>query len=426
MLTERDKVHKEIRVLISSGYPIIQIISWEQHRVLKGLISMLKDNDVYYWTGYSGLNKLSLSENLKILFDPIPTDETILPYIMKYKGKAVFILQDFHLYMFDQRSNTPVEPVLAALRHFVESEEGKKKTIVFLGPTQCVPLELQKSINIVDYPLPAYNEIAAILSRILTLAEKKFEVNRDKDLLEKIIKASLGLTYDEIERLYKKVIIEDKKFDSSDIIKIIENKKQIIRQKGYLEYFNLEEGLKDVGGMDLLKAWLDSRKNAFTEDARKFGLPQPKGILLIGVQGAGKSLAAKAIGSFWGLPLIRLDVGAVMEKWIGESERNIRDSIKIAESISPAILWIDELEKSFPSTRNTEGDSGTSLRIFSTFLNWMQEKTKPVFVVATANDISGLPPEFIRKGRFDEIFFVDLPKAKERAEIFNIHFNKRN
>jgi SpoVK/Ycf46/Vps4 family AAA+-type ATPase len=424
MRTEKEKVLREIRVLIGSGYPIIQVISWEQNRVIKDLFSSLKGKNVFYWTGYSGLSRVAGVENSNIVLEPVLTDKAILPYIMNYKDKGVFVLQDFHLFMFDPNTEKPVESVLSALRHFAESPDAKGKTIIFLGPVLCVPLELEKSINIVDYPLPEYAEIEGILSEITKIAEKKFKIDKDPALLEKAINAARGLTYDEIERIYKKIIIEDAKFDSSDLKKLIENKKQIIRQKGFLEYYELIEGLENVGGMGLLKAWLQSRRNAFTEEARNFGLPDPKGVLLIGVQGCGKSLIAKAIGSFWNLPLIRLDVGAVMEKWIGESERNIREAIQIAESISPAILWIDEIEKSFPNTGAYVGDSGTSLRIFSTFLNWLQEKTKPVFVVATANDISNLPPELVRKGRFDEIFFIDIPKEKEREEIFKIHLKK--
>jgi len=426
MPTQKEKILKEIKILIGSGHPLIQIVTWEQNRVIKDLCISLKEKNIFYWTGYLGLKKINLESKSSIKYESVPTDKAILPFIVEYKEKAIFILQDFHLYLFDPNNDKPVESVLAALRYFIESEDSKRKTIIFLGPVMCVPLELQKSVQIIDYPLPEYGEIEQILAEIIKRAEGKFTINKDKSLFEMAVKASRGLTADEIELLYKKIILEDQRFDYPDLGRIIENKKQVIRQKGFLEYYELIDGLENVGGMDLLKVWLESRRNAFTEEARQFGLPEPKGILLIGVQGCGKSLVAKAIGSFWKLPLIRLDVGAVMEKWVGESERNIREAIKITESVSPAILWVDELEKSFPPPRAAIGDSGTSLRMFSTFLNWMQEKIKPVFVVATANDISGLPPELIRKGRFDEIFFVDIPDDQEREEILKIHIKKRN
>jgi SpoVK/Ycf46/Vps4 family AAA+-type ATPase len=185
--------------------------------------------------------------------------------------------------------------------------------------------------------------------------------------------------------------------------------------------------MADVGGLDLLKGWLSTRSGAFSAKARDFGLPEPKGLLLLGVQGCGKSLTAKAIASAWRLPMLRLDVGAIMNAYIGSSEENMRKAIHIAESLAPCILWLDEIEKGFESAGGgtPSGDSGTSARVFATFLTWLQEKTKPVFVIATANSIDRLPPEMLRKGRFDEIFFVDLPSRQEREEIFAIHLSRR-
>jgi SpoVK/Ycf46/Vps4 family AAA+-type ATPase len=199
-----------------------------------------------------------------------------------------------------------------------------------------------------------------------------------------------------------------------------------VRKSGVLEYYDASETMQDVGGLDLLKDWLRKRRAAFSQEARAFGLPAPKGVLLLGVQGTGKSLSAKAIANLWNLPMLRLDVGRVFGSLVGASEANMRAAIRTAEAVAPCILWIDELEKGFAGVQGSGvSDSGTTARVFATFLTWMQDKRAPVFVVATANDVSQLPPELLRKGRFDEIFFIDLPTAAEREQIFAIHLRKR-
>jgi SpoVK/Ycf46/Vps4 family AAA+-type ATPase len=224
-----------------------------------------------------------------------------------------------------------------------------------------------------------------------------------------------------------KSIVAHQKIDETTIPMMLAEKKQIIRKSGVLEYFSPEETFHEIGGIATLKRWLAQREKAFTEDARKFGLPVPKGLLLVGVQGCGKSLTAKAVASQWKLPLLRFDIGKVFSGLVGSSEENIRKAIKLAESVAPCILWIDEIEKGFSGSSSSNfSDAGTAARVFGTFLTWMQEKEKSVFVMATANDITLLPPELLRKGRFDEIFFVDLPGPYERQEIFRIHLKKRH
>ncbi|RYX99815.1 AAA family ATPase, partial [bacterium] len=203
-------------------------------------------------------------------------------------------------------------------------------------------------------------------------------------------------------------------------------KKQIIRKSGLLEFYPTQEDMSTVGGLDNLKSWLNKRTEAFTKKARDYGLPEPKGILLLGVSGSGKSLVAKAVSSLWQLPLLRLDIGRLFSSLVGSSEENMRKTIKTAESVAPCLLWLDEIDKGFSGSGSSNvSDGGTTSRVLSSFLTWMQEKNNPVFIIATANDISRLPPELLRKGRFDEIFFLDLPKAEERIEIFNIHLKKR-
>ncbi len=243
---------------------------------------------------------------------------------------------------------------------------------------------------------------------------------REKEI---IVKSAQGLTLDEVESVFARSLVEKKRFD---VEVVLEEKKQIVRKSGLLEYYPTQNKMTDVGGMELLKDWLEKRTDAFTDKAKKFGIPSPKGILLLGVQGCGKSLLAKAVAAEWALPMLKLDVGRIFGSLVGQSEENIRKAIRVAESVSPCILWADELEKGFAGVGGSGvSDSGTTARVFATFLTWMQEKTKPVFLVATANDVSALPPEMLRKGRFDEIFFVDLPDLNEREAIFEIHLKKR-
>lgn len=237
-----------------------------------------------------------------------------------------------------------------------------------------------------------------------------------------LIKAAQGLTLTEAENAFAQAIVRDNVLDVNDVPVILSEKKQVIRKSGLLEYYDDYSNLVAVGGMDLLKDWLRKRFRAFGQEARRYGLPQPKGILLMGVQGCGKSLVSKTIAAAWRLPLLRMDMSMIFQGYIGSSEQNMRRAVKVAESLAPVVLWIDEIEKAFAGMASSGvSDAGTTARVVGTFLTWIQEKTAPVFVVATANEVQDLPPELIRKGRFDEIFFVDLPLASERAEIFHIH-----
>jgi len=219
-------------------------------------------------------------------------------------------------------------------------------------------------------------------------------------------------------------ILKNKKLDERCLSDIIDEKKNIIGQNKVLEFHDTTETISNIGGLDNLKNWLKLRSKAFSNEAKEYGLPLPKGLLMLGVQGTGKSLTAKAVASYWRLPLLKFDLGRVFGSLVGESESRIREALKIAETISPCILWVDEIDKAFAGLQGAQGDSGTSARVFGTLITWMQDKNKPVFIVATANDISKLPPELLRKGRFDEIFFVDIPNRREREEIFKIHIKK--
>lgn len=293
-----------------------------------------------------------------------------------------------------------------------------------MSPVQQVPIELEKEVVVLDFQLPDMAE----LNKVLTAHQ---EQNRGRRLTtearEKLLRAALGLTKDEAEKVYRKAQVTTGQLTENEVDIVLSEKKQLIRRNGILEYIEEDETIDAVGGLEELKTWLTQRSNAFTERAREYGLPQPKGMLILGVPGCGKSLIAKTTSRLWGLPILRLDMGRVYDgSMVGRSEANLRNALKTAESISPTILFIDELDKSFAGSGGSgDSDGGTSNRIFGSFLTWMQEKKSPVFVMATANRVERLPGEFLRKGRFDEIFFVDLPTPEERQDIFGIHLTKR-
>jgi SpoVK/Ycf46/Vps4 family AAA+-type ATPase len=242
---------------------------------------------------------------------------------------------------------------------------------------------------------------------------------------EQLVKACQGLSRTRIQRVLAKAIAEKEQVNDADIDAVLAEKQQAIRQTGILEFFTVNESLKNVGGLDNLKQWVRIRRDAFTEEAKRYGIPTPKGVLLVGIQGTGKSLSAKTIANEWRLPLLRLDIGRLFGSFVGESESRMRQMIQLAEATAPCVLWIDEIDKAFGNANiSTDGDSGASRRVFGTLITWMQEKTAPVFIVATANNVRILPAELLRKGRFDEIFFLNLPTESERQEIFKVHLQK--
>ena len=415
------KNEKEIDVLVRARYPLIYLVSWEEGRITERLKEMAarRGKKLYLWSITRGIFKPE-DEPTKVdsqTRDPL----NALAYVEKCPDPALFVFLDFHSYLNDQT-------VIRKMRDLVSNLKDTYETLIILSPVLTVPVELEKDFVVIDYDLPCYEEISEMLENIISVVSKNQEVHIDlpADTKERLIKASLGLTRSEAENAFARAIVTDKKLDINDIDSILEEKKQAIRKSKLLEYYESKEEFANVGGLDCLKDWLTKRGVAFTKKAEEFGLPQPKGILLIGVQGCGKSLTAKAVASLWKLPLLRLDIGSVFSGIVGSSEENMRRAIKTAEGLAPIILWIDEIEKGLSGVQSsTFSDAGTAARVFSTFLTWLQEKTAPVFVIATANNIQQLPPELLRKGRFDEIFFVDLPAPLDRKDIFKIHIKKR-
>ncbi len=408
-------VDRELETLIRARYPIIYIVSWEEKRVEDALrnIAQARGKKIFFWTITQGM-VANPNHRDNATRDPIAA----LDFVMDSRDQALFVLKDYHAFIKDVT-------VTRRLRDLTTALKTSYKTLVILAPLLQLPTELEKEITVVDYGLPDIEDLDRILEGIVQAVKDNPQVETKLDEIERdqVLKAAQGLTAGEAENVLAKSLVEKGKFD---VDVILGEKEQIIRKSGILEYYPFNEQLGDVGGLDLLKDWMEKRTVAFTEKARDFGLPSPRGVLLLGVQGCGKSLSAKAIGALWRLPLLRLDVGRIFAGIVGSSEENMRKAIRVAESVSPAILWLDELEKGFSGTQSSGStDGGTTSRVFGTFLSWMQDKKTATFVVATSNNVDSLPPELLRKGRFDEIFFIDLPADNERREIFDIHIKKR-
>lgn len=415
------KIYEEVKLDCKAKFPILYFQTSEEARLGRMLKRIADDlsRTLICWTSTEGLKD--------------PKGETVgapgtndigrmLDEVRKFPTPAIIFLKDPHRFLEDIRTNR-------RFRDLYHDLKGKKKTLVICSPVLKIPDELTQEITIVDFPLPDEDELGEILNEaieglreqaedgdevaqeILPGIEKQNTENRDN-----IIRAMLGLTGETAENIVSKCIA----MHSLDISVILQEKQQAIRKSGLLEFYPAGMTV-DVGGLDNLKKWLTLRQKTFGQEAIDYGLPAPKGVVLLGIPGTGKSLVAKKLASMWNLPLLRMDVGKLFGSLVGQSEENARKALALAESISPAILWVDEIEKAFSFG---SGDNGTSQRVFATLLTWMQEKKKPCFLIATANDISGLPPELQRKGRFDEIFFLDLPNPQERAEIFKVHLKR--
>ncbi|MBN1610347.1 MAG: AAA family ATPase [Polyangiaceae bacterium] len=382
----------------------------------------LAQRQPYVWSVSRGLCTLDFKPVDKKTADP----KQILPALLAFPKPALFVLQDFHFFL-DERS--PAAPlVIRQLRDLVPAFKAARKTLVLVSSVLKLPPELEKDVTVVDLDLPREEELLRLLEETLEQVQgnPKVDVRLGPGDRELIVKGLLGLTRSEAENALAKVIVETSRIDPDDVDLLLAEKEQIIRKSGTLEFYSTPERFGSIGGLDLLKQWLRQRGSAFSEAARAFGLPNPRGLLLVGVPGCGKSLSAKAVAAEWRMPLLRFDLGKVFQGYVGQSEENMRRALKMAEGVAPCLLWIDEIEKGLAGARGESSDSGTSQRVFGSLLTWMEEKSAPVFVIATANDISALPPELMRKGRFDEIFFIDLPNARERSQILAIHLTKHH
>ena len=334
---------------------------------------------------------------------------------------TIFVLRDLHPVLKHPYTDKNA-PVVRELRNLTRELKRSKKTIILTSVALELPEELKEEVTVIDFPLPNVQEIDSLISHVV---EKPQQLQVSGLAREQLVKACQGLSRARIGRVLAKALAAKQQINESDIDGVLEEKQQAIRQTGILEFFNSRESLKSVGGLENLKQWVKMRQDAFTEEARRYGIPNPKGVLLVGIQGTGKSLSAKTIACEWRLPLLRLDTGRLFGGIVGESESRVRQMIQLAEAIAPCVLWIDEIDKAFGNIiSGGDGDSGTSRRVFGSLITWMQEKTSPVFIVATANNVRILPAELLRKGRFDEIFFLNLPSESERQDIFKVHLQR--
>ncbi|MCG3207934.1 MAG: ATP-dependent zinc metalloprotease FtsH [Anaerolineae bacterium] len=417
---------EELNTLTRAKYPIIYIVSWEERRIEDMLrqVALERRKKLYEWTLTNGIMPLDVVQTHPI--DPATRDPlNALDFVAHSQEAAIFVLKDFHPFLDNDRGGPDHPVVIRRLRDITNQLKESRKTLIILSPILRFPSDLEKDITVLDYSLPTPDELELSLDRVVRSAREiaGVQLKMHPDERERVLNAARGLTCIEAENVFAKSLVMGRKLDLGIIIA---EKEQLISRSQILEYYETVEGFANVGGLGLVKQWLRKRGMAFTEKARRFGLPEPKGLLLLGVQGAGKSLLAKAVASQWQLPLLRLDLGRVFSELVGSSEQNIRTALRLAENVAPCVLWLDEIEKGLAGASGSgSADAGTSARVFGSLLTWMQEKTSPVFVIGTANDIAALPPEVLRKGRFDEIFFVDLPQLQERREIFAIHLARR-
>jgi len=406
------KFNDELALFLKARYPIIYINTIEEDRIEYVIRKNVKTNlnrSIYSWDFVDGYTNNPNNEGFA---KRNPLQALELVERLNPETPALFLLKDFNRFLTDLS-------ISRKLRNISRILKLQPKTIIIIGSDLTIPNELQDLLTVIEFQLPSEEEINQELNRLVS----SLNIKIDSQLFENLSRACQGLSLERIRRVLSKIIATYKTIDENSISVLLSEKKQIISQTEILEYSSVNEKITNLGGLENLKDWLKKRKTAFSTQAFNYGLPTPRGLLLVGIQGTGKSLTAKAIASDWQLPLLKLDVGKLFGGIVGESESRLRQMINVAETISPCILWIDEIDKAFTNTES-KGDSGTSNRVLATFISWLSEKTKPVFVIATANNIDLLPLEIIRKGRFDEIFFLDLPRKEEREEIFKIHLQE--
>ena len=426
------KTEQHLTNLFKARFSFVYIPTWEEIRIVD-LITKIANNvktiktkrDVFIWSSTEGLKKNLKDGQESVNNGNEPIDA--LNFIDNYNNPAILILKDIHPLLGLNNRNADYN-LIRKIRDVAGSLKNAdvSKNVVIIAPSLVLPLELQKDITVVDFDLPTLDEIKSLLNEMIEMNESSgIVIDLKEDEKEVLCKAAQGLTLQEAENAFARAMVSKGQLTIKELDVILDEKCQVIKKTGILEFIKSDFNMNDVGGLENLKKWLIKRNNSWLGKAQKdYNLPAPKGVLITGVPGCGKSLTAKAMSALWQLPLLRLDVGKIFSGLVGSSEENMRKAIQTAEAVAPSILWIDEIEKGFGGNGG-ERDGGTATRVFGTFLTWMSEKTKPVFVIATANNINALPSEMLRKGRFDEIFFVDLPTKAERKVIFKLHLEKR-
>jgi len=402
----------ELNLLLKARYPILYISSFEEDRLEYTIRKVIKANTnkaIYCWDFVDGY-KINSSNPSFAIKNPLQALEFIEK--LTEDTPAIFLLKDFNKFLSDTLISRKLRNLLSLLK-------TQPKTIVIIASEVKIPNDLREIITTLEFNLPTNKEIKFELIRLFRSLNREIDIN----FLELLIHACQGLTIEKIRRVLSKSIAKYGFINMNTIPLILKEKRQLISQSQLLEFVEPNSKFKDIGGLRILKDWLALRKNSFSEKAKLYGLPTPRGLLLTGIQGTGKSLTAKSISNEWNLPLLRLDIGCLFGGLVGESENRMRQMILLAEALAPCILWVDEIDKAFTNGQKSN-DSGTTSRVLGTFINWLSEKKSNVFIVATANNFSLLPLELIRKGRFDEIFFVGLPTFLERKQIFQVFLNR--
>jgi hypothetical protein len=418
----------ELTELLQARYPLLVVETHEEQRVVREIRAVAEDGArlrtprrVYVWSSTTGLAPAG--------GPPIADTRSAsaaLERVYGWSEPAVFVFADLHPSLVSEGGHRPDPEVVRRLRELAAAFKTRPVplSLILVSPSLPVPPELEHDATVVEFPLPDRQQIGELLDGMVAAHRQHVRISIDRDDRDMIVAAARGLTLPEAENAFARALVEGGGLDPSDLELILAEKRQAVRRSGMLDIVPAETGFDAVGGLDRLKRWLTKRTGTWTPAASAYNLAAPKGLLLSGVPGCGKSLSAVCVANMWRLPLLRLDLGRVFAGLVGSSEKNMRTVIRTAEGIAPCVLWVDEIEKGLAGAGGG-GDGGTARRVFGTFLSWMQEKTAPVFVMATANQVDSLPPEFLRKGRFDEIFFVDLPSAPERTAIWRIHLNKR-
>ncbi|MBN2579445.1 MAG: AAA family ATPase [Pirellulales bacterium] len=410
-----------LKLLIESGNPVISLETADElrgERVVRAAAEQL-GLPLFEWSVTDGLRKMTpqLSQHL------VPPNKVVqaLTYVKDAKDPAVFLFKDVGAHCKDPQ-------VVRILRDLYYKPDSRVWTLVLLEGIG-LPPEVRRLTVPFDIGWPDYAELDEVVRQTFTNARlrslRKIEAHLNKRQFEQLVQSLRGLTTEEAARVVSAAIHDDDVLDAADLPKIIDAKRNRLGTLGCLETIIADFNPEDIGGLHNLKRWLGLRRGGFSTKAREFGLDPPRGILLLGVQGCGKSLCAKVVAAGWNMPLLRMDPGVMYQKFVGESEARLREALGQAESMAPAVLWIDEIEKAFASAHSPSADGGLSQRMFGTLLSWMQDHRHPIFLIATANNISQLPPELMRKGRFDEVFFVDLPSDQDRRGIFSIHLERR-
>jgi hypothetical protein len=415
-MTDRERLQQ----LIVARHPLVVVATGDEFYMLGLLRQLAADRGCELWLWSV---TLGWRDGLRADAPPIPdTDHPAAA--MHYIGNLppqprIYATLDLAGHLKDERT-------LRAMREAVHKIEAFGGTLVMVDASDVLPAAVESHATRFDVAFPDERELESVVRQTVRLAneERQIEVSLTKNDLAAVVRNLAGLDRRQAKQIILDVIFDDNRFDAADIPRIIARKRRVVGS-GPLEYVEAPVSLDEIGGLRRIKQWLIARQGSLTEEACEFGLPAPRGVLMLGVQGGGKSLAAKAVATAWQRPLLRLDAGNLYDRFIGESEKRLRDALHQAERMAPVVVWVDEIEKGFASAASHNLDGGLSQRMFGTLLTWMQEHVAPVFLVATANDIAALPPELMRKGRFDEIFFVDLPGLEARAAIISVHLAKR-